>query len=107
MGNLESIGEVFLWIPVSVLLLALLGLLWAPVAALICVLVARFRKLDGESYGAAGAKHSILLVLPWVYLLVRMLFGRSLPVFFVAPVYVVIYSIWHPVFNVGGLVGSI
>ena len=110
LDNMESIGEVFFWVPVYVLLLAVLGLLWAPAAALICALVARFRKLGGESYGAAGATHSMLLILPWVYLLVRMLFGRSLPVFVVTPVYVLIYSIWLvfyvAIFNVGGVVAS-
>ena len=111
MDNFENVGEVFFWVPVSVLALAVLGLLWAPFAALICILVARFRKLGGESYGAVGAKHSMLLVLPWVYLLVRMLFGKSLPVFVVVPVYGLVYSVWLvfyiAVFNVGGLVGSI
>ncbi len=111
MEHIISVGEFFFWIPVSILLLSILGLLWAPVAALTCLLVARFRRLHGESYAAAGAKHSILLVLPWIYLLVRMIFGRSLPTFLVAPVYVLIYGIWLisylVVFNVGGLVASV
>ena len=108
MGN---IGEILFWIPLSVLLLAVLGVVWSPASALICVLVARLRKLDGESYGTAGAKLSMLLILPWVYLLVKMLFGRSLPAIVVVPVYVLIYSIWLVIyvaaFNVGGLIWSI
>jgi len=111
MEHIDSIGEVFFWIPVTVLLLTILGLLWAPVAALTCLLVARLRKLHGESFGAAGAKHSILLVLPWIYLLVKLILGRPLPTFLVVPVYVLIYGIWLffyiVVFNIGGLVGSV
>ena len=111
MEHIESTGEVFFWIPVAVLLLSILGLLWAPVAALTCLLVARLRKLDGESFGAAGAKQSILLVLPWIYLLVRLMFGRSIPRSLVAAVYVLIYAIWLIfyilVFNVVGLLASV
>ncbi len=111
MDNLENIGEVFFWVPLSVLLLAVLGLLWAPAAALICILVARFRRLDGESYGADGAKLSMLLVLPWVYMLARMVFGRSLPVSLVLPIYALVYFIWLVLyivaFNIVGLIWSI
>ena len=110
MDNFENVGEVFFWVPVSVLALAVLGLLWAPFAALICLLVARFRKLEGEAYGTAGAGHSTLLVLPWIYLLFKMLFGRSLPVFVIAPAFIIIYGIWVVfyvlIFNVGALVAS-
>ena len=110
-NSLESIGAISFWIPVAVVLLAVLGLLWAPPAALTCMLAARFRKLEGESYAAAGAQHSMLLVLPWVYLLVRLLSGRALPVFIVAPVYILVYAIWFIFyivgFNVGVLIASI
>ena len=110
-NSLESIGAISFWIPVAVVLLAVLGLLWAPPAALTCMLAARFRKLEGESYAAAGAQHSMLLVLPWVYLLVRLLSGRALPVFIVAPVYILVYAIWFIFyivgFNLGVLIASI
>ena len=108
MDSFGSVGTVLFWIPVCVLLLAVLGSVWAPAAALTCVLAARFRKLTGESYAWVGAMCSMLLILPWVYLLVRLIFGRSLPVFVVAPVYLIIYAIWLifyiAVFNVIALV---
>ena len=108
MDSFGSLSAPLFWIPVYVLALAALGLVWAPAAALICALVARIRKLRGESYAWVGAMCSMLLILPWVYLLVRLVFGRSLPVFVVAPVYLLIYGIWFifyiAVFNVVTLI---
>ena len=108
MDSFGSVGTFLFWIPVCVLLLAVLGSVWAPAAALTCVLAARFRKLTGESYAWVGAMCSMLLILPWVYLLVRLVSGRSLPVFVVAPVYLLIYGIWFifyiAVFNVVTLI---
>ena len=93
--NIENVGEMLFWIPVGVLLLAVMGLLWALPAALICTLVARLRKLDGGSYAVVGAKHSMLLILPWIYLLARLSFGRSLfPTSTVVSVYVLLYAVW-------------
>ena len=94
MDSFASLSAPLFWIPVYVLAVAVLGLVWAPAAALICALVARTRKLTGESYASTGAVCSMLLILPWVYLLVRLVFGRSLPVFVVAPVYLIIYAVW-------------
>ena len=111
MEHTDSFGEVMFWIPVAVLLLAIVGLLWAPVAALTCLLAVHFRRLSDESYGAAGAKQSILLVLPWIYLMVRLMFGRSIPTPLVGAVYVLIYAFWLIVyilvFNIGGLLASV
>ena len=94
MNNLENIGEFLFFIPVAVLLLAIAGLVWTPFGILICALVARFRGLKGEPYATAAAKSSVLLLLPWVYLVIRLSFGRSLSRFAVMPVYVLIYATW-------------
>ena len=52
--------------------LAAIGLLWAPFASLICLSAARARGLNDSTYAIAGATHSILLMLPWIYLILRM-----------------------------------
>ena len=46
--------------------LMVIGLLWTPFAALICLAVARVRRLEGEGCGKAGALYSLLFLLPWV-----------------------------------------
>ena len=48
------------------------GLLGAPFAALICAIIARVRGL-GQSYAGTGAWYSMLFILPWFYLVLRML----------------------------------
>ena len=94
MNNWGSIGEILFFVPVAVLFLAIVGLVWTPFGTLICAFVARFRGLKGEPYAAAAAKSSVLLLLPWVYLVIRLSFGRSLSRFAVMPVYVLIYATW-------------
>ena len=82
------------WVPVGVLAVTALGLLLAPLAALTCVLVARSRGIE-ESYAGAGAKHSALLVLPFLYLLARLVFGRSrFPKAIIMVAYVLVYMVW-------------
>ena len=92
--DIENFGEVLFWIPVGVLSLAVLGLILAPLSAMVCALLARYKGVEG-SYAAAGAKHSILLVLPFIYLLTRLMFGRSpVPKPVVATVFILLYSVW-------------
>ena len=93
MESVENVGEFVLWVEVGVLLLGVLGVLWAPLAAAICALVARSRKLATGSYAAAGAKHSALFILPWLYQLVRMC-DRTVPRFVVGAVYGLLYATW-------------
>ena len=93
MEAVENVGEFVLWVEVGVLLLGVLGVLWAPFAAAICALVARIRKLATGSYAAAGAKHSALFILPWLYQLVRMC-DRTVPRFVVGAVYGLLYATW-------------
>lgn len=108
-NNLGNIGEILFWIPVSILAMAFLGLLWSPFAALICGLIAQYRKKEFMPYAGAGAKCSLLLVLPWFYLLVRLAFGKSLPTFVVISAYALIYAVWiyFVVLSVGVLLISI
>ena len=94
MHNLEDVGEALFWVPVGVLALAILGILLAPLAALACVLLARARGIEG-SYGGEGAKNSALLLLPFVYLLTRLMFGRSpFPKSVVTTAFILIYTVW-------------
>lgn len=76
-----------------VLLVALLGMAWAPFAALICALVARTRGLSPYRYAVAGAMYSSLFLLPWVYLVTSM-YGRTIPVILVRLTYVLLYGVW-------------
>ena len=48
------------------------GLLWAPFNALLCFKAAKKHTLTGWPYAVAGAAYSILLVLPGLYLLMRL-----------------------------------
>ena len=104
-GSIIKIGEISVWVAVAVGLLAVVGLLWAPIGAFSCVLVARARNLAPGGYGTSGAKCSMLLILPWIYLVIR-LFDRSVPVFFVILVYILVYAVWA-VGIIGGQVISI
>ena len=109
LNNLGNIGEILFWIPVSILAMAFLGLLWSPIGALVCGLIALYKKKGFMSYAGSGAKCSSLLVLPWFYLLVRLAFGKSLSTFVVISAYVLIYAVWiyFVVLSVGGLLISI
>lgn len=48
------------------------GLIWMPFAAATCAFVARRKGLDIKVYGIAGAAYSVLFVIPWIYLVLRM-----------------------------------
>ena len=85
---------------VGVLLLGIVGLLWAPFAAAICTGVSRIKKLPAGSYAGAGVKHSALFILPWLYQLLQML-GWPMPRFVVGIAYGLLYAVWALVFIVG------
>lgn len=91
---MSNAGEIVFWTPVGVIVLAAVGVLWAPVGALICLITARFKNLPPRSYAVAGAKHSSLLLLPWFYLLMRMLSNNSLSMMVPFAGYLIIYAIW-------------
>ena len=70
------------------------GVLWMPFAALFCARAARSRGLDSGRYAVAGAIYSILLFIPWVYLVLR-LRGRELPSSLVRMAYIILFfGIW-------------
>jgi len=73
--------------------LMVIGLLWTPFAALICLAVAHVRRLDGEGYGKAGALYSLLFFLPWVWLVLRMM-GVPIPAAVARAGYAILYGLW-------------
>ena len=77
-----------LFIPISMVL----GLVGAPFAALICTIVAHARGLP-KSYAGTGAWYSMLFILPWLYLVLRMLDVR-IPDGVVRAGYVLFYGLW-------------
>lgn len=91
------LGLLLVSIPVVVftvmLLVAVLGLLWAPFAALSCAFIAGKRGLSARRYAVAGAIYSILFLLPWFYLLAELL-NRRLPGFLIRLGYAVLYIGW-------------
>ena len=60
-------------------LVAPMGLVWSPFAALITSRMARNRGLDGGRYALAGATSSIFLLLPWILLVIGLRKGRLHP----------------------------
>ena len=100
MNSIENAGESIFWVSVGVLLLGIAGLLWAPFGAAICAVVARINKQPAGSYAGAGAKHSALFILPWLYQLAQMS-GWSMPRFAVGTAYVLLYAVWALAFIAG------
>ena len=74
-------------------LLGVIGLLCAPLVALTCYILAARRDLDALRYAVAGAMSSALLLLPGIYLVVR-LRDISVPRVIVAAAYVIVYTFW-------------
>ena len=90
-------GSLLLFGPFLITSLALglvvLGAIWAPFAALICVLIARSRGFSPYRYAVAGMVYSVLFFLPWVYLVTRMC-RRSVSIMLIRLVYVLVYGVW-------------
>lgn len=70
-----------------------IGLIWTPFAAAICLIVARARRLGGEGWAGAGAKHSLLFFLPWVWLVLRMA-GVPIPAAVARAGFALLYGVW-------------
>ena len=84
---------VFAALPFLVIISSMiLGLLWAPFAAFICAVIARVRGLS-SSYAGTGAWYSMLFILPWFYLALRML-GVRVPQGLVRIGYTTFYGAW-------------
>ena len=73
--------------------LAILSVMFAPIAGVTCVVIARARRLPAIQYGVAGGLSAAALFLPWVYLVLRMLDKRP-PKGLVVLAYGTLYSAW-------------
>ena len=73
--------------------LAVLGLLWSPIAAYSCGRAAQARGLNTRRYAVAGAIYSILLFLPWLYLWSN-LRNKPLGGNTIALGYILTYGLW-------------
>ena len=83
----------FGWLMLALAIPMYAGLLWTPFAALICLAVARARRLEGGGYGKAGALHSLLFFLPWAWLALRMA-GVPVPSIVARAGFVILYALW-------------
>ena len=76
------------------LLLLGAGVLWSPIAAVICYNKAELVGLPSIRYAAVGALYSVLFLMPLIYLSARME-GKRVPKIVVMLAYVVLYvGIW-------------
>ena len=90
----EIPANVLLWTIVGGILLAVLGLLFAPVAGTVCSLIAWIKRYPRiGSYWGTGAWYSILLIAPWVYLVIRMT-GIRPPAVLVRIWYAIFFGYW-------------
>ena len=71
----------------------LIGLVWMPFGAAICVFVAKQRNLNASTYGWAGATYSALFLVPWIYLVLRMC-GVSMWNGITYLAYALLYAVW-------------
>lgn len=76
-----------------IVLIEALGIIWAPFGTAICILVAKKKQLPVLKFAVAGALFSMFLLLPWFYLITRMI-GKKLPRFAIKSSYVIIYISW-------------
>ena len=78
----------------AVVISMVFGLLGAPLAALICAIISRVRGL-GDSYAGTGAWYSMLFILPWIYLVLRMIGYKSFGSDRLAQLgYAILYGVW-------------
>ena len=66
---------------------------WAPFAALICAIISKRNGLSVWRFSLAGAILSVFLLLPWLYLIMRMS-GKQVPRFIYVLSYLAVYCIW-------------
>ena len=95
-----SIFLAFLLVP----LMALLGLIWSPIAAAITWRLASNRGLNGKVYATAGAGYSILFLGPWLYLTLRLV-GKTPPRWMVSFSYVLLHGVWSGLVFLTGTYG--
>ena len=86
-------ARAFGWLMLALAIPMYAGLLWTPFAALICLAVARARRLEGGGYGKAGALYSLLFFLPWAWLALKMA-GVPVPSIVARAGFAVLYALW-------------
>ena len=74
-------------------MVAPVGLVWSPFAALITSRMARNRGLDGGCYAIAGATSSVFLLLPWLLLVIGLRRGRLHPTA-LQYTYIFVHLVW-------------
>lgn len=95
MSDFENTFVSAMWlIPLPGLALAALGFAWTPLGVLVCVLAARFRRMEAGQCAALGARTSASALLPWVWLMIAMLSGKPLRSFMPRPLYALAYAYW-------------
>lgn len=77
----------------SMIGLVVLCAAWAPFAALICAIISKRNGLSVWRFSLAGAILSVFLLLPWLYLILRMS-GKQVPRFIYVLSYSAVYCIW-------------
>ena len=78
---------------VFLILLPYTSVAWMPFAVLITFLIAYMRNQDTKLYTQRGALYSLLLIMPWIYLTVRM-FGNRVPTGLIKTGYIILYFLW-------------
>ena len=98
------------WMVMAIMgvLVAPVGLVWSPFAALITSRMARNRELDGGRYALAGATSSIFLLLPWILLVIGLRNGRLHPTALQC-MYIFVHLVWlvGPIAVCGQFVASL
>ena len=89
----EGVWWLSVYFMVGLFVVLLLSLVFAPVGAVICAVIAKHRGLDTGRYVAAGFVYSALLFVPWIYLVAIMLNRRLSPID-VALGYLAVYATW-------------
>ena len=89
-------------------MVAPVGLVWSPFAALITSRMARNRGLDGGRHALAGATSSIFLLLPWLLLVIGLRRGRLHPTA-LQYTYIFVHLVWllGPIVMWGQFVASL
>lgn len=77
----------------SIIVTTYAGILFSPVAAATCALLARRRGLSAKRYALMGGIYSVMFLAPSVYLIVRLL-NRKPPIALVGFAYFVLLALW-------------
>lgn len=77
----------------AVFSLGVLGVMWAPLGAVVCGWRAKERELPVLKFAVVGGLFSLFLLLPWFYLISRMS-GEQFPRHLATLSYIAVYLIW-------------